>query len=69
MLKAEPVGNVDPLLKELRHNPMLWLLILVPVAHADVCFLTQSGHQGILPDDCLVPSTGPTRDFYSFYAV
>jgi Ca2+:H+ antiporter len=24
--------NVDPLLKELRHNPMLWLLVLVPVA-------------------------------------
>ena len=24
--------NVDPLLKELRHNPMLWLLALVPVA-------------------------------------
>src|SRR6201981_552945 len=23
--------NVDPLLKELRHNPMLWLLALVPV--------------------------------------
>jgi Ca2+:H+ antiporter len=25
---------VDPLLKELRHNPMLWLLVLVPVALA-----------------------------------
>src|SRR6516164_5011416 len=24
--------NVDPLLKEIRHNPMLWLLALVPVA-------------------------------------
>jgi Ca2+:H+ antiporter len=24
--------NVDPLLKELRHNPILWLLALVPVA-------------------------------------
>jgi hypothetical protein len=24
--------NVDPLFKELRHNPMLWLLALVPVA-------------------------------------
>jgi Ca2+:H+ antiporter len=23
---------VDPLLKELRHNPILWLLALVPVA-------------------------------------
>ena len=23
--------NMDPLLKELRHNPMLWLLVLVPV--------------------------------------
>jgi competence protein ComGC len=23
---------VDPLLKELRHNPMLWLLALVPMA-------------------------------------
>ena len=23
---------MDPLLKELRHNPMLWLLVLVPVA-------------------------------------
>jgi Ca2+:H+ antiporter len=23
---------VDPLLKEIRHNPMLWLLALVPVA-------------------------------------
>ena len=22
--------NVDPLLKEFRHNPMLWLLALVP---------------------------------------
>jgi Ca2+:H+ antiporter len=25
-------ANVDPLLKELRHNPILWLLALVPVA-------------------------------------
>jgi Ca2+:H+ antiporter len=24
--------TVDPLLKELRHNPILWLLVLVPVA-------------------------------------
>ena len=24
--------NVEPLLKEIRHNPMLWLLALVPVA-------------------------------------
>src|SRR5262245_33081329 len=24
--------NVDPLLKEIRHNPMLWLLALVPAA-------------------------------------
>jgi len=24
---------------------------------------SQSEQQGILPDDCLVPSTGPTRDF------
>ena len=23
---------MDPLLKEIRHNPMLWLLALVPVA-------------------------------------
>jgi Ca2+:H+ antiporter len=23
---------VNPLIKELRHNPMLWLLVLVPVA-------------------------------------
>jgi len=23
---------MNPLLKELRHNPMLWLLVLVPVA-------------------------------------
>ena len=26
--------NVSPLLKELRHNPMLWLLALVPVVLA-----------------------------------
>jgi putative ABC transport system substrate-binding protein len=32
-------------------------------------FMTQNGQQGILLDDCLVPSTGPTRDFYSFHAV
>src|SRR5262249_59280851 len=24
--------NVKPLLRDLRHNPMLWLLVLVPVA-------------------------------------
>src|SRR6201982_2070633 len=24
--------NMNPLIKELRHNPMLWLLVLVPVA-------------------------------------
>jgi Ca2+:H+ antiporter len=30
--KTENRWNVDPLLKEIRHNPMLWLLALVPVA-------------------------------------
>src|SRR5262245_2409611 len=25
-------ANVEPLLKEIRHNPMLWLLVLVPAA-------------------------------------
>jgi hypothetical protein len=30
--KAESTWNVDPLLKELRHNRMLWLLVLVLVA-------------------------------------
>jgi Ca2+:H+ antiporter len=24
--------SINPLLKELRHNPLLWLLVLVPVA-------------------------------------
>ena len=31
---AEPSltgGRVTPLLKEIRHNPLLWLLVLVPV--------------------------------------
>src|SRR5262245_41491430 len=31
-LKNQNRWNVDPLLKELRYNPMLWLLALVPVA-------------------------------------
>jgi Ca2+:H+ antiporter len=26
--------NINPLIKELRHNPMLWLLVLVPVVLA-----------------------------------
>src|SRR5215472_17362726 len=30
--KSRTSWNVDPLLKEVRHNPMLWLLVLVPVA-------------------------------------
>jgi Ca2+:H+ antiporter len=30
--KGRSKWNVDPLIKELRHNPMLWLLALVPVA-------------------------------------
>src|SRR6516162_6483457 len=30
--KAEAGWNMDPLLKEFRHNPMLWLLALVPGA-------------------------------------
>src|SRR5690242_10010905 len=30
--KTRSNWNLDPLLKELRHNPMLWLLALVPVA-------------------------------------
>jgi hypothetical protein len=28
---AKARWNVEPLLKEIRHNPMLWLLVLVPV--------------------------------------
>src|SRR5215469_2095982 len=31
-LDAKSSWNMDPLLKELRHNPLLWLLALVPVA-------------------------------------
>jgi hypothetical protein len=30
--KSRSSWNVDPLLKEFRHNPTLWLLTLVPVA-------------------------------------
>ena len=30
--KSRSSWNVDPLFKELRHNPILWLLTLVPVA-------------------------------------
>jgi Ca2+:H+ antiporter len=30
--KSRSSWNVDPLIKELRHNPILWLLALVPVA-------------------------------------
>src|SRR5215471_16354672 len=30
--KSRSRWSVDPLIKEVRHNPMLWLLALVPVA-------------------------------------
>jgi Ca2+:H+ antiporter len=32
VLESHGEWNVEPLLKELRYNPMLWLLVLVPVA-------------------------------------
>jgi Ca2+:H+ antiporter len=55
---------VTPLLKELRHNPMLWLLVLVPVA-LGAAKLAPTAHTllFVLSVLAIVPLVGTSRNW------